>query len=246
MQGRLVHSYTTELEKHIELGSENFYKLLHKGDPKADLLLASVASSTLGMCAQGSPAVLMEISKQGHTCHKSCFPRSKNICGSCLLERQRPLLVLPVLAGCTLHLQLPVCPGECIPLTGNTLLNLLSTKLESKIITANFPLGPPLQTTKDSEDTLKQLISPGKCHTLKSNCLSFNWGTAWGEWEKWSIWLDWNRVLGPGPARHRQPVGYFCTKRVYAVALCLETKDNVVQRKCRRSPQLFFAAWIRK
>lgn len=33
-------------------------------------------------------------------------------------------------------------------------------------------------------------------------------------------------MLGPGPVRHRQLEGYFCTKHINAVALCLETKDN--------------------
>lgn len=166
--GALIHNWTRETHR---AGKWNFYKFLHKGDPKANLLLTFIASSTVGICAHGSTAVLMEISKQGHTCHRSCFSCSKNICGSCLLERQRAWLVLAVLAGCSLHLQLP---GHCIPLRGNTLLNLLSTQWETKIITANFPLGHPLQTTKDSEDPLKQPLSPGKCHSLKNNCLSFN------------------------------------------------------------------------
>lgn len=139
MQGRLVHSHTTELEKHIELGSEistNSFTKVTQRPIYCSLLLLPAQWESVHM------AVLMEISKQGHTCHKSCFSCSKNICGSCWLGRRRPLLVLPV--PCTYSSQ-----GA----RGNTLLNLLSATLESKIITANFPLGHPLQTTKDSEDT---------------------------------------------------------------------------------------------
>lgn len=44
-------------------------------------------------------------------------------------------------------------------------------------------------------------------------------------------------MLGPGPARHWQLEGYFCTKHVYAVTLCLETKDKAVQRATREGMQ---------
>lgn len=135
--GWYIHTQGTR-ETH-RAGKWNLYKLLHKGDPKANFLLAFLASSTVGICAHGNTAVLMEISKQGHTCHRSCFSCSKNICGSWWLERQWPLLVLPVVAGCFPCTYSPQCAQGS---SSHSLLNLLSIKLESKIITANFPPGP--------------------------------------------------------------------------------------------------------
>jgi len=69
-QDRLVDSYTVELEKYIQLGSEistNYYMKVTQSPIYCQLLLlAFIASSALVIYAHSNTSVLMEISKQGH------------------------------------------------------------------------------------------------------------------------------------------------------------------------------------